>query len=117
MIKNHNGSKLGITTSHKKAMLRNLSTSLFLHETITTTLPKAKELVRYSEKLITKAKKSDLNAIKAIHSEIKNKDVIKKVFDVLVPRYKDRNGGYTQILKVGSRRGDNADIAIVKLIV
>ncbi len=117
MIKNHNGSKLGVTASHKRAMLRSLSTGLFLHEKITTTLPKAKELVSYSEKLITKAKKADLNAIKALHSEITDKDAVKKVFDVLVPRYKDRNGGYTQIIRAGFRRGDSADIAIVKLVI
>ena len=117
MIKCHNGSKLGVTSSHKKAMLRNLATELFLHEKITTTLPKAKELVSYSEKLVTKAKKGDLSAIRALHGEISNKDVVKKVFDVLVPRYKERNGGYTQILKVGPRRGDNAEMAIVKMVI
>lgn len=117
MIKNHNGSKLGVTSSHRKAMLRNLATELFLHEKITTTLPKAKELVSYSEKLVTKAKKGDLTAIRALHGEINNKDVVKKVFDVLVPRYKERNGGYTQIIKMGPRRGDSAEMAIVKLVI
>ncbi|MDR3256495.1 MAG: 50S ribosomal protein L17 [Endomicrobium sp.] len=117
MIKTYNGSKLGVTSSHKKALLRNLATALFLHEKITTTLPKAKELVSYSEKLVTKAKKADLGAIRAISGEIKNKDVVKKVFDVLVPRYKERNGGYTQVVKVGIRRGDAASVAIVKLVV
>jgi large subunit ribosomal protein L17 len=117
MIKNYNGSKLGITTSHKRAMLRNMSTSLFIHEKIITTLPKAKELVRYSEKLITKAKKIDLNAFKAIYSEINDKAAVKKVFEILVPRYKDRKGGYTQIFKAGVRRGDGAKIAIVRLII
>lgn len=117
MIKNHNGRKLGVTSSHRKAMLRNLATQLFLHEKITTTLPKAKELVSYSEKLVTKAKKGDLSAIRVLHGEINDKDVVKKVFEVLVPRYKDRNGGYTQILKVGPRRGDSAEMAIVKLVI
>jgi large subunit ribosomal protein L17 len=117
MIKTYNGSKLGVTSSHKKAMLRNLASQLFLHEKIETTLPKAKELVSYSEKLLTKAKKADLSAIRAISGEINNKDVVKKVFDVLAPRYKDRNGGYTQILKVGTRRGDSAIVAIVKLVI
>ncbi|MDR1926479.1 MAG: 50S ribosomal protein L17 [Endomicrobium sp.] len=117
MIKTYNGSKLGITSSHKKALLRNLTTELFLHETITTTLPKAKELVSYSEKLVTKAKKANLSAIRAISSEINNKDVVRKVFDVLISRYKGRNGGYTQIIKIGTRRGDSADMAVVKLIV
>ncbi len=117
MIKNHNGRKLGVTSSHRKAMLRNLASELFLHEKITTTLPKAKELVSYSERLVTKAKKGDLSAIRAIHGEINNKDVVKKVFEVLVPRYKERNGGYTQIFKVGPRRGDSAEMAIVKLVI
>jgi large subunit ribosomal protein L17 len=117
MIKTYNGSKLGITSSHKKAMLRNLASQLFLHEKIETTLPKAKELVSYSEKLLTKAKKVDLSNIRAISGEINNKDIVKKVFDVLAPRYKDRNGGYMQILKVGPRRGDSASMAIVKLVI
>jgi large subunit ribosomal protein L17 len=117
MIKTYNGSKLGVTGSHKKAMLRSLTKSLFLHEKITTTLPKAKELVRFSQKLITKAKKADLSAIRAIHAEINDKEVAKKVFSILVPRYQDRKGGYTQILKAGFRRGDSAEIAIVKLVI
>ncbi|MDR2437047.1 MAG: 50S ribosomal protein L17 [Endomicrobium sp.] len=117
MIKTYNGSKLGVTSSHKKAMLRNLASQLFLHEKIETTLPKAKELVSYSEKLLTKAKKADLSTIRAISGEINNKNVVKKVFDVLAPRYKDRKGGYTQILKVGPRRGDSASVAIVQLVI
>jgi large subunit ribosomal protein L17 len=117
MIKNHNGSKLGVTSSHKRAMLRSLAAELFLHEKITTTLPKAKELVSYCEKLVTKAKPGDLNAKKAIHGEINNKDVVKKVFEVLAPRYKERKGGYTQILKIGPRRGDSAEMAIVRLVI
>jgi large subunit ribosomal protein L17 len=117
MIKNHNGSKLAITASHKRALLRNLASQLFLHEKITTTLPKAKELVSYGEKLLTKAKKGDLSAKKALHSEITDKAVVKKVFDVLAPRYKERNGGYTQIIKIGQRRGDAAEEAIVKLVI
>jgi large subunit ribosomal protein L17 len=117
MIKTYNGSKLGVTSSHKKAMLRNLATELLLHEKIETTLPKAKELVSYSEKLLTKAKKADLIAIRALSAEIHNKEVVKKIFYVLAPRCKERNGGYTQILKIGTRRGDSADIAIVKLII
>ncbi|MDR2437478.1 MAG: 50S ribosomal protein L17 [Endomicrobium sp.] len=117
MIKTYNGSKLAVTSSHKKAMLRNLVVALFLHEKIETTLPKAKELVRYGEKLLTKAKKADLSAIRAVNGEIHDKAVVKKVFDVLVPRYKERNGGYTQILKIGTRRGDNAGVAVVRLVV
>ncbi|MDR2709092.1 MAG: 50S ribosomal protein L17 [Elusimicrobiota bacterium] len=117
MIKTYNGSKLQVTPSHKKAMMRNLTTSLFLHEKITTTLPKAKELVRFAERLITKAKVGDLQAVKAIHAEIANKEVVEKLVKVLGQRYKDRNGGYTQIFRAGQRRGDAASVAIVKLIV
>jgi large subunit ribosomal protein L17 len=93
-----------------------MSAQLLLHEKVTTTLPKAKELTIYCERLITKAKKADLSAKKALHSEINDKAVVKKVFDVFVQRYKDRNGGYTQIIRVGQRRGDAAQIAIVRLI-
>ncbi|MDR3281489.1 MAG: 50S ribosomal protein L17 [Endomicrobium sp.] len=118
MIKTYNGSKLGVTSSHKKAMLRNLATELFVHETIITTLPKARELVRYSEKLLTKAKRDDLSAIRAVNKKINNKNnVLKKIFGDLLLRYKGKNGGYTQIIKVGVRRGDAANMAIVKLMV
>ncbi|MDR0486397.1 MAG: 50S ribosomal protein L17 [Elusimicrobiota bacterium] len=117
MIKTYNGSKLGITPSHKRSLLRNMSAQLFLYEKIVTTLPKAKELRSFSERLITKAKKNDLNAKKALHSQINDKEIVKKVFEVLVPRYSARNGGYTRIIKVGKRRGDAADTAIVQLIV
>ena len=117
MIKNHNTRKLAVTPSHKRAMMRNMTTSLFLHEKVTTTVPRAKEVVRYAEKLITKAKAADLNAKKALHSEITDKEVVKKVFEVLVPRYKERNGGYTQIFKLGLRRGDSAEMAVVKLVI
>lgn len=117
MIKNLNTRKLAVTPSHKKAMMRNMTTSLFLHEKVTTTLPRAKEVVRFAEKLITKAKPADLNAKKAVYEDISNKEVAKKLFEVLVPRYKERNGGYTQILKLGTRKGDAAQMAIVKLVI
>ncbi|AKL98698.1 50S ribosomal protein L17 [Endomicrobium proavitum] len=117
MIKTYNGSKLGVTSSHRKAMLRNIATELFLHEKITTTLPKAKEVISYAEKIITKAKKGDLSAIRGVSAEIHNKEVVKKIFDVLAPRYKERNGGYIQIIKAGVRRGDAAKEAIVKFVI
>ncbi|MEA5001407.1 MAG: 50S ribosomal protein L17 [Endomicrobiaceae bacterium] len=117
MIKNHNTRKLAVTPSHKRAMMRNMTTSLFLHEKITTTVPRAKEVVRFAEKLITKAKPADLDAKRVLHGEIANKDVVKKVFDVLVPRYKERNGGYTQVFKLGLRKGDSAEMAVVKLVI
>ncbi|MFH1368603.1 MAG: 50S ribosomal protein L17 [Elusimicrobiota bacterium] len=116
MIKNLGARKLSVTSSHRRSMLRNMATSLFQHEKVETTLARAKELVSFSEKLITTAKPSDLNAKRAFSRDIKNADVQKKVFDVLVPRYKDRKGGYTRIYRLGSRVGDNAQMALVKLI-
>ena len=116
MIKNYNKRKLGRTSSHRKAVLRNLATSLFLHEKIRTTLPKAKELVRYSERLITNARPNDLNAKKMLAGEIKNEEVRKKISEVLVPRYLKRSGGYTKIYKIGMRTGDCAEMALVKLV-
>ena len=102
MIKNHNTRKLAVTPSHKKAMMRNMTTSLFLHEKITTTIPRAKEVVRFAERLITKAKSADLNAKKTIHSEISNKDVVKKVFAGCrcCPAARGRSAG-----RRGARRG------------
>ena len=117
MIKNLNYNKLSRTASHRRSLLRNMATSLFQHEKIETTLAKAKELARYSEKLITTARGNDLNARRSFISEIKSEIVIKKMFEVLVPRYQSRNGGYTRILKVGFRNGDNAEIAVIKLVI
>lgn len=97
-------------------MLRNMATSLFVHEKIKTTIARAKEVARFSERLITSARPSDMNAKRKIAKEIKDETATKKLFEVLVPRYQNRPGGYTQILKVGNRKGDNAEIAIVKLI-
>lgn len=116
MIKNLGYRKLGRTSAHRRAMLRNMATSLFQHEKIETTVEKAKELRRYSEKLITLARPSDLNARRAISKEIKNKNIQNKLFDTLVPRYQERKGGYTQIFRLGHRVGDNADMAIIKLV-
>jgi large subunit ribosomal protein L17 len=117
MIKNFGARKLAVTGSHKKAMMRNMATELFLHEKITTTLPKAKELVKFAERLVTKSKPGDLTAIRTISADIKNKDVVKKIFEVIAPRYKERAGGYTKILKLGTRRGDAAQMAVVKLVI
>jgi large subunit ribosomal protein L17 len=116
MIKNTHKRKLNRTGAHRKALLRNLATSLFQHEKITTTLPKAKELASFSEKLITMAKPATLNARRAISSEIKDKQVCQKLIEVLVPRYQARAGGYTQIYRLGTRPGDRAEMAIIKLI-
>ena len=116
MIKNLGGRKLSVTAAHRRSMLRNMAESLFLHEKITTTLARAKEVARFSEKLITAARPCDMNAKRKISADIKDQVVAKKLFEVLVPRYQSRAGGYTRILKVGNRKGDNAEIAIVKLV-
>ena len=116
MTKNLGHRKLSVNTSHRLAMLRNMSTSLFQHEKVSTTLSKAKELKSFSEKIITSAKPLDINARRAVERHVKDAVVLKKIFDVLVPRYKERHGGYTRIFRVGNRAGDNAKIAIVKLI-
>jgi len=97
-------------------MLRNLATSLFQHEKITTTVARAKELVSFAEKLITSARPGDLNAKRRISGDIKDQLVQKKLFEVLVPRYQSRAGGYTRIIRVGNRKGDNAEMVIVKLM-
>jgi len=116
MIKNLGARKLSVTSSHKRSMLRNLATSLFQHEKITTTIARAKELVSFSERLITSARPGDMNAKRRISGDIKDKLIQKKLFEVLVPRYQNRAGGYTRILRVGFRKGDNAEMAIVKLV-
>jgi len=116
MIKNYGGRKLSVTPSHRRSMLRNMATSLFQHEKVETTLARAKELQRYSERILTTARANDINARRAVDGEIKDKIVQKKIFDVLVPRYMSRNGGCTRVFKLGVRRGDNAQTALVKLI-
>ena len=116
MIKNHNYRKLSRTAAHRRALLRNMATSLFFNEKVETTLAKAKELTRYSHKLITMAKPADLNAKKAVYRFIANADVRKKMFEVIVPRFQSRAGGYTRIYKIGIRKGDGAQRALVKLL-
>jgi len=117
MIKNTHKRKLSRNSGHRKALLRNLATALFQHEKITTTLPKAKELVSFSEKILTMAKPGGMNARRAISGEIKDKQVCQKVIDVLVPRCQNRSGGYTQIYRLGTRPGDRAEMALVKLVI
>lgn len=116
MTKNSGPRKLSVTGSHRRSMLRNMATSLFQHEKVETTIARAKELKRFSEKLITVAKPSDVNAKRALSRDIHDKAVQKKVFDVLVPRYKERKGGYTRLFRLGIRQGDNAQMALVKLV-
>jgi large subunit ribosomal protein L17 len=108
--------KLGRTSSHRRALLRNLSTSLFRHERLTTTLPKARELRRFAERLITLARRDDLHARRQVLRQVSDAQVVKKLFDTLGPRFASRPGGYTRTLKLGPRQGDGADMAIVELV-
>ena len=108
--------KLNRTTSHRKALLMNLSNSLIKHEQITTTLSKAKELRPFVEKIITLGKKGDLESRRKAISILQDNKMTKKIFDVIADRYKDRKGGYTRIVKIGNRFGDNAQTAVIELI-
>jgi large subunit ribosomal protein L17 len=110
------GRKLGRTSSHRQAMFRNMAVSLFRHEQIRTTLPKAKELRRVAEPLITMAKNPTMARRRLAFARLRDKDIVGKLFDELAPRYKARPGGYTRILKCGFRRGDNAPMAYVQLV-
>ena len=108
--------KLGRTTSHRLAMLRNMTVSLLRHEEITTTLPKAKELRRVVEPMITLGKKPSLANRRLAFDRLRDRGIVEKLFDDLGPRYAKRNGGYLRILKVGFRSGDNAPMALVTLM-
>ncbi len=110
------GKRLGRTTSHKRAMLRNMVTSLFEHERIVTTTPKAKELRRVADKMITLAKRGDLHARRQALSYIQDKRIVAKLFDEIKDSYMDRNGGYTRIIRTGNRTGDAAPMAIIELV-
>ena len=110
------GRKLGRTAAHRKAMLRNMVTSLFEHERIVTTVPKAKEARRVADKMITLAKRGDLHARRQAHSYIQSKDVVAKLFDEIQEQYGDRQGGYTRIIRTGIRQGDAAQMAILELV-
>ena len=108
--------KLNRTTSHRLAMLRNMTNSLLRYETIKTTLPKAKELRRVAEPLITLGKKPSLANRRLAYNRLRDREIVAKLFDELGPRYAKRNGGYLRILKSGFRKGDNAPIALVQLM-
>lgn len=110
------GRKLGRTSSHRKAMFRNMVTSLFEHERIVTTEKKAKELRPIAEKMITLAKRGDLHARRQALSYIQSKDVVAKLFDEIKSQFADRQGGYTRIIKTGIRQGDAAPMAIIELV-
>lgn len=113
MIKNTGYRKLGKTTAHRKAMLGNMAISIVLHEQVKTTLPKAKEVRREVEGLITLAKAGDNLALK---NAVRDKIAYKKLIEVLAERYAKRDGGYTRIYRAGIRKGDNAEVAIIKLV-
>ena len=110
------GRKLGRTSSHRLALLRNLTTQLFAHERITTTLGKAKEMRPFAERLLTLAKRETLHARRLVLRHVHDKEVVGKLFDTLSARYAQRPGGYTRIVKLGPRRGDAAEMAIVELV-
>ena len=104
------------TAEHRKAMFANMSQALIKHEQIVTTLPKAKDLRPVVEKLVTLGKRGDLHARRQAIAQIKDVALVKKLFDVLGPRYKERNGGYTRVLKAGFRYGDNAAMAVIEFV-
>ncbi|RFB04391.1 50S ribosomal protein L17 [Parvularcula marina] len=108
--------KLNRTASHRKAMFANMAASLIKHEQITTTLPKAKELKPIADKLITLAKKGDLAARRQAISQIRDVEMVGKLFEVLGPRYAERHGGYTRVMKAGFRFGDNAPRAVIEFV-
>ena len=116
MRHNLSGRKLNRTSAHRKALLMNLSNSLIKHEQIITTLPKAKELRPFIEKLITLGKKGDLSSKKKAISILNEKKSIAKLFTIFSERYKDRKGGYTRIVKIGNRHGDNAPNAVIEFV-
>ena len=108
--------KLGRTSAHRTAMFANMSASLIKHEQIITTLPKAKELRPFVEKLVTLAKKGDLHARRQAISKVRDVDQVGKLFSTLGPRYSSREGGYIRVLKAGFRHGDNAAMAVIEFV-
>jgi len=110
------GKQLGRNSSHRSAMFRNMSASLFDHELIKTTLPKAKELRRHAEPLITLAKEDSVANRRVAFNRLRSKEAVRKLFEELGPRYRERPGGYLRILKCGFREGDSAPMAFVELV-
>ncbi|GBD87171.1 50S ribosomal protein L17 [bacterium BMS3Abin03] len=110
------GRKLGRTASHRKATLSALATSLLRHKRIKTTLAKAKETRGYVERLITKARKGDLHSQRQVMDVLKDKEIVKELFAEIVPKVGDRPGGYTRVVKLGTRMGDGAEMAIIELV-
>src|SRR3981081_4270251 len=116
MRHNNRGRKFHRTAEHRKAMFMNLAGALIKHEQITTTLPKAKDLRPIIEKLVTLGKRGGLHARRQAIAEIRDVAMVKKLFDVLGPRYKERHGGYIRIMKAGFRHGDNAAVAVIEFV-
>lgn len=116
MRHNMAGRKLNVTTSHRKAMFANMASALIKHEQIKTTLPKAKEMRSVIEKLITLGKKGGLANRRRAFASLRNEDMVSKLFGPLAERYKDRQGGYTRVLKAGIRYGDAASMAVIELV-
>lgn len=110
------GRHLSRTAEHRRMMLRNMAISLFKHGRIETTVAKAKELRQYAEPLITRAKKGDLHARRVVGRKIHDREALTRLFEEIGPRYAERPGGYTRVIKVGHRSGDAADLAIIELV-
>ncbi len=108
--------KFNRTAEHRRAMFANMAAALIKHEQITTTLPKAKDLRPIVEKLVTLGKRGDLHARRQAIAEIRDVPMVKKLFEVIGPRYKERNGGYLRIMKAGFRHGDNAPVAVIEFV-
>jgi large subunit ribosomal protein L17 len=116
MQHNRAGRKLGRTTAHRRSLFRNQLASLITHERITTTLPKAKDLRPLAEKMVTLGKRGGLHARRLALKNLPDQDAVKKLFDTIAPRFAERNGGYTRIMKLGRRQGDGAEMAILELV-
>ncbi|MGB9358200.1 MAG: 50S ribosomal protein L17 [Acidimicrobiia bacterium] len=110
------GKRLGGSASHQRKILANLTVQLIVHEKLTTTHTKAKDLRPYAEKIITKARRGDLHARRMVLAKIGDNDAVTKLFDDVAPRYADRPGGYTRITKLGPRRGDASEMAVIELV-
>ena len=116
MRHNKSGRRLARKTSHRVAMFRNMVTSLLAHEKITTTDAKAKEIRSVAEKMITLGKRGDLHSVRLAASFIRDKSIVSKLFSTIAPRYKERSGGYTRIIKLGTRNGDAAPLSLIELV-
>ncbi|NJM33348.1 MAG: 50S ribosomal protein L17 [Rhodomicrobium sp.] len=110
------GRKLNRTAEHRKALFANMAAALIKHEQIVTTLPKAKDLRRVAERLITLAKRGDLHARRLVAARLRDEKMVAKLFETIGPRYKNRDGGYTRVLKAGFRYGDSAPVAVIELV-